>query len=128
MRNPVYVRSLTDAERQQLEASLHSSQAFVLCRYQIILAIAPGEHAVNIGRTVGCDDQTVRNVIQAFNSTSFACLKRGSSRPHTTHQAFDAVRAERLRHMLHQSPRQFAKPNRPGKKALPLMWDDAVQP
>jgi hypothetical protein len=37
-------------------------------------------------------------------------LARGSSRPRTIHVAFDAGRAERLRDLLHQSPRQFGKP------------------
>lgn len=90
---------------------MRSSEAFVLRRCQIILASARGEHAINIARNVGCDDQTVRNVIQAFNSSGLACLKRGSSRPHTTRPAFDVAKAEQLRHMLHQSPRKFGKPN-----------------
>ncbi len=111
MRRPIYVRPLTDAERQQLEAGLRSSEAFVLRRCQIILASARGEHAINIGRTVGCDDQTVRNVIKAFNNAGLACLKKGSRRPHTTHPAFTMAKAEQLRHILHQNPRKFGKPN-----------------
>jgi hypothetical protein len=42
--------------------------------------------------------------------TAIPYLRAGSSRPHTIHAAFDAERAERLRALLHQSPRAFAKP------------------
>jgi hypothetical protein len=40
MQVPLFVRPLTDAERQALEAGLHSSDAFVLRRCQILLASA----------------------------------------------------------------------------------------
>jgi hypothetical protein len=38
MKRPIFVRSLSDAERQHLEAGLRSSDAFVLRRCQILLA------------------------------------------------------------------------------------------
>ena len=37
-------------------------------------------------------------------------LIEGSSRPHRIDRAFDDVAAERLRALLHQSPRLFGKP------------------
>jgi len=37
-------------------------------------------------------------------------LAPGSRRPHTIRPAFDLPRAERLRALLHQSPRTFGKP------------------
>jgi transposase len=110
MRPPIFVRPLTAAERQTLEAGLRSSDAFVLRRCQILLASARGQHALPIAQTVGCDDQTVREVIHGFNAHGLAVLRPGSRRPHTTHAAFDAARAERLRELLHQSPRAFGKP------------------
>src|SRR5437763_667258 len=60
MKPPMLVRPLTDAERQQLEAGLRSSDAFCLRRCQILLASARGERASQIGRALSCDDQTVR--------------------------------------------------------------------
>ena len=45
MRPPIFVRPLTDAEREQVEAGLRSSDAFVLRRCQIVLASARGERA-----------------------------------------------------------------------------------
>jgi len=107
---PVFVRPVTDAEREQLEAGLRSSDAFVLRRCQIILASARGQRVPQIARNLGCDEETVRRVIRAFNTSGVDALKEGSRRPHTVHAAFDAERAEKLRAMLHQSPRVFGKP------------------
>src|SRR5260221_3664158 len=59
MRSPIFVRPLTDAERQALTAGLRSPDAFVLRRCQILLASARGERAPRIAEQLGCDDQTV---------------------------------------------------------------------
>jgi transposase len=110
MKHPVFVRPLTDAERAQLATGLRSSEAFVLRRSQILLASARGEAAPRIARQLGCDDQTVRNAIAAFNTRGLAALRKGSSRPQRIHAAFDLARGEQLRALLHQSPRTFDKP------------------
>jgi transposase len=110
MRRPIFVREITETERQQLEVGLRSSDAFVLRRSQVILASARKEWASDIARNTGCDDQTVRNIIKAFNRSGLEALKRGSSRPHTIHAVLDSNKMERLRDILHQSPREFGKP------------------
>ena len=110
MKTPVFVRPVTDAERAHLAQGLRSSDAFVLRRSQILLASARGESAPHIARAVGCDDQTVRHAIAAFNTRGLAALQKGSSRPHRIHAAFDLARGEQLRTLLHQSPRTFGKP------------------
>jgi len=107
---PRFVRPLTDAERQALEAGLRSSDAFVLRRCQILLASARGVRAPAIARSLGCDGHTVHDALTAFEARGLACLTRGSSRPHTSHAAFPGARAEALRALLHQSPRTFEKP------------------
>ena len=48
MRPPIFVRPLTDAERQAVTAGLRSPDAFVLRRCQIVLASARGERAPRI--------------------------------------------------------------------------------
>ena len=90
-------------------AGLRSSDAFVHRRSQILLASARGEQAPAIARHLGCDAQTVRNAITAFNTRGPAALRKGSSRPHRFHVAFDAARGEQLRALLHQSPRTCGK-------------------
>src|SRR5438105_14861317 len=110
MRTPIFVRPLTDAEREQVEAGLRSPSAFVLRRCQILPASARGERAPAIARQVGCDDQAVREATHAFTATGPAALQAGSKRAKTIHRAFEAEAAERLREVLHRSPRSFDKP------------------
>jgi transposase len=111
MREPIFVRPLSDEERQTLKAGLRSPDAFVLRRCQILLASAEGRNAYQIARTFGCNDQTVRNVVHKFNEKGLEeTLLKGSRRPHTTYAAFDPKRAEQLKEMLHRSPRDFGKP------------------
>ena len=111
MRPPIFVRSLTEAERDRLEAGLRSTEVYELRRCQILLASDRGEWVPRIATTLGCDDQTVRTVIREFERDGLdACLTRGSTRPHTIHAKVDAVGCEQLRALLHQSPRTFGKP------------------
>lgn len=107
MRPPRFVRPLTDAEQQALAAGLRSADAFTLRRCQIVLASARGERAPAIARSLGCSDQTVRNALRAFDREGLVALAAGSSRPHTIHAAFDAAGEERLRALLHRTPREF---------------------
>ena len=110
MRAPLYIRPLTPEERSVVQAGLRSADAFVLRRCQILAASERKERAPRIARNLGCGEQTVRNVLRAFNQVGLACLKRGSSRPHVMHTAFPPDQAERLKALLHQSPRCFGRP------------------
>jgi transposase len=111
MRTPIYIRPLTEGEQQTLHEGLRSPNAFVLRRCQILLASARGQTARVIGESLGCDDQTVRNAIHAFNTTGLTALTRRSSAPQRTpHAAFTATQREQLRALLHQSPRTFGHP------------------
>jgi hypothetical protein len=106
---PLYVRALTDAEREALEAALRSSDAFVLRRAQILLASARREPVSSIAPRVGCSGQAVRQVIPIFNHEGVAVLRRQSTRNKTLYYCFDSAAAQRLREILHQSPRLFDK-------------------
>lgn len=110
MRQPIFVRPLTAAERQSLEDGLRSPDAFVLRRCQILLASAREEPVPRIARALGCHEQTVRNAIHGFNEYGMAVVRKGSSRPHTVHAAFPGARAEALRDLLHRRPRDFGHP------------------
>ncbi len=109
MKPPIFIRPLTEDEQHQVQAGLRSSDAFVLRRCQILLASARGERAPAIAHHLGCDDQTVRNVIHDFNTEGIAVLQEGSSRPHRLRTTFTQEKAERLRDLLHRSPRDFGK-------------------
>lgn len=110
MPKPIFVRTITAGERERLKAGLRSSDGFELRRCQILLASERGEHAIAIAQSVGCSDETVREVIKAFNRRGLEALKPGSRRPHKTQAAFGDAQAERLKELLHQSPRTFGKP------------------
>src|ERR687898_2019963 len=107
MRPPIFVRSLSDTEKEQLQSALRSSEAFVMRRAQIILASHRGERASQIARSLGCGQQTVRDAIHEFNRRGLDALVARSSRPKRTRDAFDEQSAEALREMLHRSPREF---------------------
>src|SRR5919205_1322112 len=110
MRPPIFVRPLTEAERQQVQAGLRSADAFTLRRSQIVLASARREPVPQIAQELGCGEQTVRNAIPAFNTHGGAAVRAGSSRPHTIQAAFAPDQAERVRALLHQRPRTFDRP------------------
>jgi transposase len=110
MKAPLFVRTLIDEEQQALAAGLRSSDAFTMRRCQILLASSRGQRPSEIAANLGCSLQMVRNVIKAFHSEGLDCLLPKSRRPKTVQPIFDQERAERLRAMLHQSPRTFGKP------------------
>jgi transposase len=74
-----------------------------------VLASAEGQHTPTIARTLRCHDQTVRNAIHAFNQRGLRARQPQSSSPHRTQAVFDTRRRERLRALLHQSPRLFGR-------------------
>jgi len=107
MKPPVFVRALSPEERQALTNGLRSPDAFVLRRSQMLLASARGEWAPRIAQQLGCSDQTVLNAIAAFNTKGLAALTPGSHAAHSRVPAFSDAACERLRALLHRSPRDF---------------------
>lgn len=107
--HPLFVRPLIDSEREALEAALHSPNAFVLRRAQIILASAKGEQVGVIAPRVGFSRQAVRDVIHAFNAQGLAVLQRGTTHNKVLYYSFDTASAEALRDLLHHSPRDAGK-------------------
>jgi transposase len=108
MKPRIFVRDLTQEERQALEAGLRSSEAFVLRRCQILLASGRGERAPAIAQALSCDEQTVRHAIHQFNQQGLAALSAGSSRPHHLVSVLrEDVTAEQFKAVLHRPPRDF---------------------
>jgi DNA-binding CsgD family transcriptional regulator len=110
MKPPLFVRPLADPERQALRDGLRSKGAFTLRRCQILLASADGLRPAQIADRLSCASQTVRNAIRAFHAVGAACLREGSHRPISARPEIDAAGCERLRALLHRSPRDFGKP------------------
>ena len=107
MKSPIFVRSLSEREREDLKASVRSKDTFTMRRSQMLLASSKGEKAPKIAENLGCGVQTVRDAIHDFNERGSHALVAKSSRPRRTRDAFDAKSAEALRQMLHRSPREF---------------------
>ena len=107
MKPPIFVRTLSKHERQELQAALRSSEAFVLRRAQILLASSQGQRPPRIAENLRCGEQTVRNAIHDFDECGLDALVPRSSRPREVHAAFDEKSAEALRRLLHRSPREF---------------------
>src|SRR5512134_1902971 len=110
MKPPLYVGPLSDTQRQRLESGLRSRDAFELRRCQILLASARGERPSLIAAQLGCGTQTVRNAIRALRTDPTRRLRAASSRPKSAAPIVDAPAGERLRAILHESPRAFGKP------------------
>jgi transposase len=106
---PLFVRELSDPERHALQAGLRSSDGFTVRRCPILLASARGDTAPVIAQAVGCRPQAVRNVLRAFETRGLAVVAPQSRRPRTAAKLFDTERSQRLKALLHQSPRQFGK-------------------
>jgi hypothetical protein len=106
---PLFVRALTDAEREALEAALRSADAFVLRRAQILLASAQGEKVGVIAPRVGFSGQGVRDVLHTFNAQGLTVLQRGTTHNKVLSYSFDTASAEALRDLLHHSPRDAGK-------------------
>jgi transposase len=110
MKPPLFVRPLADSERRALRDGLRSPDAFTLRRCQILTASADGLRPAQVAARFGCASQTVRNAIRAFHAAGTDCLREGSHRPGSVRPEIDAAGCERLRALLHRSPRDFGKP------------------
>src|SRR5438874_1692201 len=66
MKPPTLVRTLTAAERQQVQAGLRAADAFTVRRCQILLASAHGQRAPASARNLGCAVATVHNALRAL--------------------------------------------------------------
>ncbi len=110
MKPPLFVRPLSPEEHRALRDGLRSPSAFTLRRSQILLASAEGLKPALIGARLGGSAQTARNAIRAFHAIGTDCLNEGSHRPRSARPEIDDAGCERLRALLHRSPRDFGKP------------------
>jgi transposase len=109
MRKIIRVRELTEAERKTLVEGTRSRAGFTLRRSQILLHSADGLTTPQIAARLHCGEQTVRNVIGAFEREGVGCLVEKSHRPHQDGRVFDAARLQQLEQLLHRWPREFGQ-------------------
>ena len=106
---PLFVREITGEEREALQVGLRSPQAFTVKRCQIVLSSSRGLNATEIAQLLGCSTQNVRLVLRAFDARGAGALRMRSRRPKSAAKLLDREKCERLRALLHQSPREFGK-------------------
>lgn len=109
---PLFARPPSAEERQTLTAGLKAAEAWQVRRCQIILMSADEQLTTPaIGRRVGLSAQQVRRVLHTFNQVGLACLGRQKPGRKDDQRAFDDPARERLRTLVHQSPRTFGFEN-----------------
>ena len=125
MRAPLFIRELTASERAGLRAGLRSRDGFALRRSQILLASSERKRPAEIAAGLGCAVGTVRNALHAFGREGLSCLTEKRRGPKDPRPLLDDTRAERLKGILHQSPRRFGKPR--STWTLPLLAEVAFE-
>ncbi len=110
MKPPLFVRPLTPDEQQALRAGLRSPSAFTLRRCQIL---RPAPRGSSPPRSVPGSAARPRPSATPPGPSppraSPACSEK-SHRPVSARPEIDDGRCERLRALLHRSPRDFGKP------------------
>ena len=109
MKPPSFVRTLSAAEWQQLQAGLRSADAFTVRRCQILLASAQGLRPPQIARNLSCAVGTVHYALHAFAREGLTCLQEKSSRPLSVHPYIDQPHTDALKELLHHSPRLYGQ-------------------
>ena|SRR5829696_4968355 len=88
MKTPIFVRPLSEEERESLQKGLRSKDTFTMRRSQMLLASSRGERAPKIALNLGCASQTVRDAIHDdFNGRGLLALQVKSSRPPDLHRS-----------------------------------------
>jgi len=104
---PLYVRKMTEKEVAELKHGLRSRSAFTVRRCQILMKSRSGQKAQAIAKEIHCSDQTVREVIHAYEQEGLRCL-REKSRARLDQQALiDETGSQRLQEIIKLSPRIF---------------------
>ena len=112
MKRPIFVRPLSDAEREALEEGLRSSATPSSSAVARSCSKAQGATTPTASPALwGATPRRRAPPIKRFNKGGLQeALRKHSSRPKKIRAAFDEGGAERLREMLHRSPREFGKP------------------
>ena len=109
MKAIVFVRPLLFEEEYRLKRCLRCKDLFAVRRAQVIVGSARGESASTLSRQTGYTAVRVRSIIHLFNEQGERSMRRQSTRPKTTAALLQAQACEKLRQLLHHSPRQWGK-------------------
>ena len=105
----LYVQELTEKEKTEIEIGLRSDDIFTLRRSQVLFFSAEGLSIDEIAQRVGYHRESVRLVIKGFNEKGTSVLEKGSRAPHQRQRSFTDENAQKLKELLHRTPREFEK-------------------
>jgi transposase len=101
----VYVRSLTDAERRQVEQLLRSADAATYRHARVVLLSAQGQKVSQIMPAVGLSDRQIRQIIHRFTEQGVAALPRRKAPGRQ--RLCDATTRTALAELLRRPPTDF---------------------
>lgn len=76
----IYVRSLTEEEKDKLKKATKSNNAFVRDKARIILLSSEKYFAKQIAEKIDCEARKVRKAIKVFNKKGLDALQRGKAK------------------------------------------------
>lgn len=76
----VYVKSLTEQEKVELNKAIKSSNTFTRDRAKIILLSSQKLFAKEIANKLSCEERKVRKAIKDFNNKGLQALQRGKAK------------------------------------------------
>lgn len=108
-KEPIFIREITDEERTVLEKGLRATDACQMKRSQILLASSRGLTTTGIVKQLGYSAEYARQLIHRFNAVGIECLKRKSSAPKNPATLLTEATCERVKELLHRSPREHGQ-------------------
>lgn len=106
---PIFVRTITEEEKQVLDKARRAADACEMKRAQIVVASSQGLTTFGIEKQFGYSAEYARQIINRFNREGIECLKRKSSAPQSVEPIIDQKKCEQIKQMMHQSPRAYGK-------------------
>jgi len=101
----IFVRPLTEEEKNKLTKATKSNNAFVRDRARIVLLSAEKYFAKQISEKVGCEERKVRKAIKAFNEKGLNALQRGKAKGAIP--KFDKIKRQIILMHFSKEPRSF---------------------
>lgn len=108
-KEPIFVRAMSEADKQVLEKAKRATDACEMKRAQILLASSQGLTTAAIERQFGYSAEYARQMIHRFNKHGTECLKRKSSAPLRRETIIDQAKCKQIKELMHKSPRSYGK-------------------
>jgi transposase len=106
---PIYVRTLTEEEKKELEKGLKSKEGFRVRRSQMLKLSSEKKGVTEIAEIMGCSGQAVRQAIKAFAKRGIKALEQQSNRPKSAKKEITEEDLEKIKEIMHESPRKYGR-------------------